>query len=103
MARILAQPDETVTAIAAALEEFEDQYPGTECALYRYNPGAVRVRVVSPIFEGVSKRERQNIVMKTLRKLPGDTRYDISIMLCLAPGETSMMDVEFEEPVPTDM
>ncbi len=38
-----------------------------------------------------------------MSELPDEARLDISLMLCLAPGETSMMDVEFEDPSPSQL
>lgn len=103
MVQLLGRVDETLQQIATALEGFVEQHPDSHITLYRYNPGAVRVRIVSSRFQGVSRFERQKIVLDSIADMPMEIRGDISIMLCLAPGETSMMDVEFEEPVPTDM
>ena len=98
MVRILQQTDDAVSEVATALSEFEQSHEGAECIVYRYNPASIRVRIVDAVFHGRSKGERHDYAMRFLRKLPEDVLAQISILLCLEPGETSLMDLEFHDP-----
>jgi hypothetical protein len=99
MAEILfGTDDDAVKEIAAVLEEYEDRNPGSECAVYRYNPAAIRIRIIDPAFEGKSKSERHDEAFAALKGLPGRVLSQISVLLCLAPGERHMLDMEFEDP-----
>lgn len=98
MLKILRQPDEAVNQVAAALEKFEKSHASAECIVYRYNPAAIRIRIVDAVFQGQSKGARHDYAMQFLRQLPDDVLSQMSILLCLAPGESSMLDLDFENP-----
>ena len=98
MVTILRQTDSAVQQIAAALEEFERTHSDAECIVYRYNPASIRIRIVGRIFAGRSRSERHDYAMRYLRELPDDVLSEISILLCLGPGERSLLDLEFHDP-----
>jgi stress-induced morphogen len=98
MVKILQQTDDVVDQIAAALAEFEKSHESSECAVYRYNPASIRVKIVDAVFQGRSKGERHDYAMRFLRHLPEDVLAQISILLCLAPGDSSLLDLEFHDP-----
>ncbi len=98
MVKILRQPDEAVNQVAEALTEFEKSHEYAKCIVYRYNPASIRVQIVDAIFHGRSKGERHDYAMRFLRNLPEDVLAQISILLCLAPGERSLLDLEFQDP-----
>ncbi len=60
MVTILQQSDEAVEQVAAALSEFEKAHDSAECVVYRYNPAAIRVRIVDAVFHGRSRSERHD-------------------------------------------
>lgn len=97
MVKILQQTDDVVDQVAMALAEFEKSHEGAECAVYRYNPAAIRVKIVDAVFHGRTKGERHDYAMRFLRRLPEDVLAQISILLCLEPGESSFLDQEFHE------
>ena len=98
MVKILQQTDDAVDQVAAALAEFEKSYGRSECVVYRYNPASIRVKIVDAVFHGRSKGERHDYAMRFLRRLPEDVLAEISILLCLEPGESSLLDLEFHDP-----
>jgi hypothetical protein len=101
MVKILQAPDEAVEQIAAALEAYEKAHKGSECFVYRYNPAAIRVKIVDATFHGWSKGERHDYARGFLSRLPEDVLSQISILLCLEPGESALLDLEFHDPAPT--
>jgi hypothetical protein len=98
MVKILQEPDRAVEQIAAALEVYEHAHEEATCFVYRYNPAAIRVKIIDKTFHGLSKGERHDYAWGFLRSLPEDTLEQISVLLCLAPGESAPLDVEFHEP-----
>jgi stress-induced morphogen len=101
MVKILRQTDEAVEQIASVLSEFENSHENAECIVYRYNPAAIRIRIIDETFEGKSKGERHDYAMDYLRSLSEDVLSQISILLCLQPGESSLLDLEFQDPTPS--
>jgi stress-induced morphogen len=85
------------------LEHFPDHPPEYPPTAYRYNPASLRVRVVSDRFKGKLRSEREEMVLPLIHQLPEDTQADIMILLLLAPDEleSSLMNVEFEDPSPS--
>jgi len=96
--KIKEKSDDCVEDVAAALGRFDKEHPGAEIVLYRYNPASIRVRIISAKFQGMSLDDRHEYALKYLESLDEETFNDISILLCLVPGEQSMMDLEFENP-----
>jgi stress-induced morphogen len=97
MVKILRLSDQAVEQVGAALEEYEDQNPGSESLVYRYNPASIRVKIVDPAFHGHSKGERHDHVWQFLQRLPEDVLSQISVLLCLDRGEPSFLDAEFHD------
>jgi len=98
MVTILQEHDHAVEHIAAALEVYEHTHEAAACFVYRYNPAAIRVKIIDPTFHGRSKGERHDYAWGFLRGLPEDILAQISVLLCLEPGESVPLDVEFHEP-----
>jgi acyl-CoA thioesterase len=98
MVKILKQNDADVERIADALRAFEKSHIRAECTVYRYNPASIRIKIVDSVFNGRDKGSRHDYAMKHLGKLPDDVLSQISILLCLIPGESSLMSLEFSDP-----
>lgn len=73
-------------------------FPNT--VAYRYNPAAIRVRIVDGRFQRVSRSKRFDMVIPYVRELPEKTQQDVSLLLLLTPDElqTSERNWEFENP-----
>src|SRR5215510_11665929 len=98
MVTILHKPDPAVEQIAAALEVYEQTHAEAVCFVYRYNPAAIRVKIIDPAFHGRSKGERHDDAWGFLQRVPEDILAQISVLLCLEPGESAPLDVEFHKP-----
>lgn len=106
MATIIRGPkDKRVRSIAAALNRYELSHPGAKAEVYRYNPGSIRVRVVDPKFQRVSRYRRHNQVWDYLAKQLEDANehdliQEVSLLLLLDPKEidSSLMNLEFDDP-----
>jgi stress-induced morphogen len=97
------QTAETKKIEKVLLEHFPDHAPEYPPSAYSYLPHAIRVRVVSHRFGGMSRGQRADIVYPILRQnLPEDTWLDITMVLLLAPDEVeeSLGNREFEYPSP---
>jgi hypothetical protein len=77
---------------------------------YRYNSASIRVRVIDPQFEGLSREERDAMVEPHLGQLPERTQADIINLFTFAPSEIQdpakmlkefLLNVEFEDPSPS--
>jgi len=99
MVTILHESDHAVEHIAATLESYEQTHTAAACFVYRYNPAAIRVKIIDPIFHGRSKGERHDYAWEFLQSLPEDILTQISVLLCLEPGESAPLDWEFHEPI----
>lgn len=82
------------------LHVYSQDYPPKA---YRYNPASIRVRVVSELFRGKSRGEREDMVLPLIRKLPKRIQEDITVLLLVPPEELkeSLMNLEFEHPSPS--
>lgn len=107
MAKIMKSgEDAEVGAIAAALEEYEQTHGGAEAAVYRQNPGAIRVRIIDDRFAGMPRSRRHDDVWEFLEKRLGeDAVSEISSLLLLPRGElrSSLANPEFEDPTPSTL
>jgi len=85
------------------IEEYRSVHPDARIKVYRYNPGAIRIRVVDRSFEGKTISEREAEIWRILEKLPDPLQMEISVCLLITPDEqeTSLMNLEFEEPLPS--
>ena len=79
---------------------------------YRYNSASIRVRVIDPKFEGMSREQRDALVEQQVDKLPPDTQSDIVTLMTFAPSELEQsrgklreytLNIEFEEPSPSTL
>jgi|SRR5581483_2511381 len=96
--------DAQVQALKTALGAYETEYPGAEAALYRHNPGSIRVRVIDRRFEGMTKSRRHARAWNFLAaRVPEDTMAEISTLLTLPPAElgNSFANFEFQDPIPS--
>ena len=73
---------------------------------YRQNSASIRVRVIDPRFEGITREKRDAMVEEYLDKLPLETQRDIVTLFTFAPSEIEqtsmrlreqMLNIEFEE------
>lgn len=94
--------DEVTASLYLALKKaFSGLSQNVEDVVYRYNPVAVRVRVISAKFEGKSSAERESMVNKALRGLPDEMTEDITMLFTLTPEEAkkpTLLQREFDEP-----
>jgi stress-induced morphogen len=74
---------------------------------YRYNSASIRVRVIDPQFEGLSREKRDTMVEQYLANLPSETQRDIVTLFTFAPSELNrtpttfreyLLNAEFDEP-----
>lgn len=94
--------DTNVDAIRKALDDYEQQHQGASAALYRQNPGSIRVRIIDPRFAKMSRSARHDVTWNFLAERIGDDcMSELSLLLLLSPNEvdTSLMNAEFENPV----
>jgi stress-induced morphogen len=77
---------------------------------YRYNSASIRVRVIDPRFEGMSREKRDAMVEQHLDNLPAETQRDIVTLFTFAPSELEhtptkfreyMLNTEFDDPSPS--
>jgi hypothetical protein len=77
---------------------------------YRYNSASIRLRVIDPRFEGMSREMRDAMVEEYIDRLPSETQRDIVTLYVFAPSELArtpenfrefMLNTEFENPSPT--
>ena len=81
-------------------EALSKQFPPSSITVYRYNPAAVRVRIIDKQFSGMSIPQREGTVLPLLRELPEEVQADLTVLLLLGPDEisASLMNREFEDP-----
>lgn len=79
---------------------------------YRYNSASIRVRVIDPKFEGMSREQRDGLVEQHLDQLPPETQRDIVTLLTFAPSELQpspttlreqLLNAEFDDPRPSNL
>lgn len=95
------EPDTVARAILDALATYKKAHPKARIDAYRQNSVSVRIRIISPEFEGKSLVEREEDVWSTLDELPEKAVADISLLILLSPGEEkdSFANFDFEHPV----
>jgi stress-induced morphogen len=65
--------------------------------VYRYNSASIRVRVIDPHFEGLSREKRDAMVEPYLDNLPAETQRDIVALFTFAPSELQRTPTTFRE------
>ena len=77
---------------------------------YRYNSASIRVRIIDPRFEGMTRDTRDAMIEEHLAKLPENTQKDIMTLFAFAPSELQqkpatfkeyMLNTEFDDPSPS--
>lgn len=101
MVTILSDADPAVVTLAAALQRYNEKHPAATCAIYRYNPAAIRIKIVDPAFHGQSKGDRHDYALGFFEDVPEDVLEELTMLLCLAPGERGLMEAVFETPPPS--
>ena len=86
------------TAVKRAFPDVPDEIGEV---VYRYNPVAVRIRVVSNSLMGLDDTQRDDAVMGALKELPKEVRDNITMILAYTPDELEEWDYmmkEFDDP-----
>jgi stress-induced morphogen len=97
--------DQVIDQLREALDSFGSKHPKAKIHLYRQNPASVRIRIIDPLFQGLSKSQRHDEVWKFLEKLDEEVQSEVSMLLLLNPDETKLSfgNMEFEDPVPSQL
>lgn len=98
--------DDAVRALTSALEQYESASPGAEASLYRQNSGAIRLRVIDRKFAGMKRSRRHDLVWEFLaQRVNEDILQEVAVLILLAPEElaSSLINLEFEDPIPSTL
>jgi stress-induced morphogen len=98
--------DQGVQAVLEALNAYESQFIGSSAAVYRQNPGTLRVRIVDDRFAGMPRSRRHDDVWKYLSdRVAEDVMTEISALTLLPKAElrSSLANLEFEDPIPSQL
>jgi stress-induced morphogen len=106
MATILhGSQDKAVKAIKKVLDRYESDHPGAAAELYRQNNASIRIRIIDERFRKTSKPQRHDEVFNFIADELNhdDILQEVSILLLLAPSEqtSSLMNLEFDDPIPS--
>ena len=84
------------------LQEYERMHPQAQIEGRRHNPVSIRLRIVDPDFQGMSRLKREPTIWKLLQRLPEEVFVDITMLLLLTPEEAarSLASQEFDDPIP---
>ena len=98
--------DRITRQIFGALRQAFPDIPSEQAkVIYRYNPVAIRVKIVSSQFVGKTTAEREAMVNAAFESLPPDSTEDISMQFMLTPREAKqtfrMLSQEFDDPTDT--
>ncbi|HXD86399.1 MAG TPA: hypothetical protein VN641_07885 [Urbifossiella sp.] len=95
--------DPAVKRILEKLNQYQSEHPRARIQVYRQNRFSIRIRVIDPAFQKLSRSERARMVWPLLRELPDDTLTEVSMVLLIPPEEieTSMVSREFDDPLPS--
>ena len=99
------QPKQRTSETQQVIDLLKRAFPNAEIDAYRQNSAVIRVRMIDDYFQGKSRVEREEKVLPVLRRLPDEILGDITLLLLLTPAETgrSVMNLEFEDPVPSTL
>ena len=100
---LFGKMDSILKRINTELARYEREHAQSRTSLYRQNSVSVRIRIIDPSFEGLTRAERSKRVWEYLHRLPQDAQSDITVLLLLTPNEvqTSFGNLDFERPVPS--
>lgn len=96
--------DLPVQQIREVLEESAQQHRHAKIDVKRYNPVAIRIRIIDPDFKGRDRADREPEIWTLLQsRLSDDQLADVTMLLLLTPDEarTSLANVEFDAPIPS--
>lgn len=93
--------DRDLATVERVLRAYTAAHHNAAVAVRRQNSVSIRVRVVDPDFEGVSRADRDDQIWGILNQLPERVRSQITMLLLLTPDETgkSLANLEFEFPI----
>jgi stress-induced morphogen len=102
MVQVRGPSDSSLIAVVEALDEYVAYHPTADVVVYRRDPVSIRIRIVDSDFAALNRIARHNAILPYLRKLPEELRTDITVLQLLTPEETetSLANMEFENPVP---
>ena len=97
--------DQELSHLKQRLAAYELEHPGAKAELYRQNPASIRIRVTDNRFAGMPRSSRHREVWKYLQELSEDIQQQITVLLLLPEAElkSSLMNLEFEDPVPSTL
>lgn len=105
MMTIRGTSDTCLQSLAEALAPYAAQHDNADIVVYRHNSVSVRIRIVDPDFDGISKAERHDIVWDFVKDLPEAQQSEISLLLLFTPDEVerSFANDEFDHPIPSSL
>ena len=80
--------DDILEQVIAVLRNYEATHPDAVIDLYRQNSVSIPVRFVDPAFQGMNKKERNDLVWDYLGTLSEDAQADISMLVLLPPRKS---------------
>jgi hypothetical protein len=97
------KPDPVIEDIKHVLCPYEKDHPKAKIDMYRQNSASVRIRIIDSAFDGMNKKERNDLIWKYLEPISDESQGDISMLVLLTPTEVkkSFANMEFEDPVPS--
>ena len=98
--------DQPVPLLQEKLLQYENEHPDSFTEYYRYNSASIRIRIVDPIFDGLSEDEREDIAYAYIDQLPDSIANDITLLLLFTPYEIAnpettifgLANLEFDDP-----
>jgi len=98
-----AERDDGIEQVRTALQPYETEHPDAQVDVKRQNSVSIRIRIIDPGFRDMPREERDRDIWKLLAVLPEDVFCDITLLLLLTPkeAETSLANLEFNNPIPS--
>ena len=86
-------------------EGYGVDHPKARIDVCRYNSASIRVRIIDAGFADLGVVEREELIWPIIRRLPEDTRAQLSFLLLITPKErrTSAGSLEFDNPEPSNL
>jgi stress-induced morphogen len=94
-------PDAYVNSVLEILhQDYAQAHAKAKVDVYRQNFASIRIRVIDPDFQGMDRVQRDNLLWKTIEKLPDEIQSQITMLVLLTPKETktSFANMEFNDP-----
>ena len=97
------QVNAQVQHIKDTLAGYQDAHPNADIEVKLQNSVSIRVRIIDPDYEGMDRVDREPPVWKLLKTLPEDIFTNITMLLLLTPkeAESSLANLEFNDPIPS--